>query len=142
MLGGSSEVLGDAGQMLVQRKDVTQRGLTDVEPYDHGLLVHKGKAGCQVGGGERLAFAGTGGGEEDDFLAFGQHVLEVGAQAAEDFFHDFVAVFADDDGRRTGFFHLGNVAYDCDIGDALDVSTPLDAEAQLTRQPDATDRNA
>lgn len=123
--------------MLVQGEDVAQAGLANVKTHEDGFLLHKGEAGGKVGGNEGFAFAGTGGGAENDVLPFLQQILEVGAQAAEDFFHDFVAVLADSDAAVFREAGLRDVAHDNHVGDALDIGTAFDAELQSTRKPDA-----
>ena len=134
---GGGKILGDAGSLVGQRKQAVQRRLADIHAHDERLALHQGKADGQVGGSEALAFAGCGRGEEYDFLAFLQHILQVGAHVSEYFFHQAVLVFRDDDGSGFRFFHVRDIAYDGHVGNAFDVGAALNLEAQQAGQIDA-----
>ena len=110
-------------------KDFVQSGFADIQTDYHYLLAHKGKAACQISGIETLAFTGGGGGKEDHFLAFSQHILQIRTDRTEDFFHQAVAVFLHHNGMS---FRIGlrNISDYGDIGNLFDISPAFDLETE------------
>jgi hypothetical protein len=64
------QILGDTFFLMGNLEDFIQTGLADIETYNYYFLTHKGKATSQISGGKALSLAGTGGSEENYFLAF------------------------------------------------------------------------
>ena len=106
----AGQELGDSFFFLREVEDLVESRLADV---DYSFAQQR-EADGEVGGYKCFSFAADGRGDQDDFILFAQHKLQVGADTPEGFRHQAVFVFADSDASRfpVTLFGQGDVSDD------------------------------
>ena len=135
--------VGNTVYLVINLKQLGQSGLADVETHEQYLLAQQCETDGEVGAVECLAFARSGGGEEDDLLVFLHHKLQVGTHRTEDFFHHIVLVLVYHDvglglGAIAGHSHVGD---DGQLGELLHVVVSLNLVAQQLDKEEQTGGN-